>query len=164
MQRILWQKRKGVYAYSKDLRGNQLLHGEPELGDIYFPAEFGLTDALDTYQALDWVEGNRRQHVTPNGGRLYWNANWHPNAGDSYTHTTHDVAPAEYLNLALIYFRMGLPEKGYEIFKTMYMTLYSGDIGDCKEKEAERRTNLYSTEANSTDSSRNSNCKQKSAR
>jgi len=138
MQRILWQKRKGVCAYAQDLRGNKLLHGEPELGDIYFPAEFGITDPLQTYQSLDWAEANLRQHVTPNGGRLYWSADWHPNAGDSFSHSTYDVVTAECLNMALIYFRMGLAEQGYEIFKTMYMTLYGGDDGKLKDIEIER--------------------------
>jgi len=135
MQRVLWQKRKGVCAFSKDLRGNKLLHGEPELGDIYFPAEFGITDQLQTYQALDWGEANLRQHMTANGGKVIWAQDWHPNAGDTFSHTTYELAPAEYLNLALIYFKMGLANQGYEIFKSMYMTLYSGDDGTMEDIE-----------------------------
>ena len=46
---VLWQKRKGTFAYCRDLRGNGLLHGEPELADIYHTAECGLVTPTECY-------------------------------------------------------------------------------------------------------------------
>lgn len=122
--RVLWQKRKGVFCYARDLSGNQLLHPEPELADVYHTAEFGLTDRFQTYQMLDWVEANLRHERTGNGGKLYWSSNWHPNSGHGCTHSTYLLSMGEEMNLALTYFILGLVEPGYEIFKSSYMGIY----------------------------------------
>ncbi len=122
--RLLWQKRKGVFGYARDLSGSQLFHPEPELADVYHTAEFGLTDRFQTYQMLDWVEANLRQEQTGNGGKLYWSSNWHPNSGRKLTHSTYLLCMGEEMNLALTYFLLGLVEPGYEIFKSSYMGIY----------------------------------------
>jgi len=102
MYRVLWQPRKGIFGYAKELRGNQLFHPEPELADIYHPAELGVTDDYQTYQMLDWIEANLRQEITDNGGRLFWSADWHPNYGDSYTHSTYELNMGEEMNISMI--------------------------------------------------------------
>lgn len=126
MHRVLWQKEKGVFAYAKDKRGNCLLHTEPELPDIYHPAEFGVTDKYENYSMLYWAEQNLPFETADNGAKLYWSSNWHPNSEDSYTHSTFELALSEELNLALIYFGLGMCEKGYELFKGAYMSQYCG--------------------------------------
>lgn len=136
MHRLLWQKRKGVFGYARDLLGNKLFHPEPELADVYHTTEFGLTDKYQTYQMLDWVEANLRSERTDNGGKLYWNSNWYPNSGRTYTHSTYEVNTGEEMNLVLAYQEIGLTEPAYEIFKSIYMSLYGGRhmdewSGDC---------------------------------
>ena len=126
MNRILWQKRKGVFAYAKDLRGYQLLHSEPELADIYHPTELGVADPLQTYQMLDWVEDNLRYEISDNGGRLVRSSNWYPNGGDKYSHSVYELSGGEEMNLALAYQQIGLAEPAYEIFKSIYHSLYGG--------------------------------------
>lgn len=130
MHQHLWMKRKGMFAYCQDLRGNRLLHTEPELPDVYHPAEMGLVDDFHIYQMLDWVEGNLPHEDTPGGGRIYWSSNWHPNTADSYTHSTYELALAEQLNLAMIYQQIGLAEEGYQIFKATYNAVFGGDVSD----------------------------------
>ena len=126
MQRILWQKPKGVFAYSQELRGNKLLHPQPELADVYHTVEFGVADRYQAYQMFDWIEANLRRERTDNGGCLYWSSNWYPNAGGTYTHSTYELNMGEEMNLALVYLQQGLAEQGYEIFKTAYMAIYGG--------------------------------------
>ncbi len=126
MNRVLWQKRKGVFAYAKDLRGNQMLHTEPELADIYHPTELGVTDPLQTYQMLDWAEDNLRYEITDNGGRLVRSSNWYPNGGDKYSHSVYELNGGEEMNLALAYQQIGLAEPAYEIFQFIYHSLYGG--------------------------------------
>jgi len=126
MFKILWQEKKGIFAYSQDLSNNKLLHPEPELPDIYHPAEFGVTDKYQTYQMLDWVEANLLCGDTDNGGTLYWSSNWHPNSGDTYTHSIYELSMGEEMNLAMIYDQLGLADQGYKIFKTAYMSIFNG--------------------------------------
>ena len=126
LNRILWQKRKGVFAYARDLKGNGLIHDEPELADIYHPTELGVADPLQTYQMLDWAEANLDWVKTDNGGKMCRSSNWHPNGGDLYSHSVYELNGGEEMNLALAYQQIGLAGPAYEIFKFVYMSLYGG--------------------------------------
>ena len=126
MNRILWQPRKGVFAYARDLKGYQMLHTEPELADIYHPTELGVADALQTYQMLDWAEANLKWERTDNGATMCRSSNWHPNGGDTYSHSVDELNGGEELNLALAYQQIGLAEPAYRIFKFAYHALYGG--------------------------------------
>jgi len=124
LHRVLWQKRKGIFGYAKDTRNHKLFHPEPELGDIYHPSEFGVADAFETYQMLDWVEANARCEQLDNGAQIYWSADWHPNRGHQSTHSTSILCQGEEMNLAMIYHSLGLAEEAYKIFSSAYMPLY----------------------------------------
>lgn len=124
---VLWLKRKGIFAYCRDLIGNHLMHEEPELADIYHSSEMGLADPLESYQMLDWVEANLKQERADNGGKLFWSSNWHPNSGDTYTHSTYEMALGEEFNLSLIYGNLGLYNEGYEIFRSAYTAIFGGE-------------------------------------
>ena len=126
LNRVLWQKRKGVFAYARDLRGNGLIHDEPELADIYHPAELGVADPIRTFEMLDWAEANLDWVRTDNGGKMCRSSRWHPNGGDLYSHSIYELNGGEELNLALAYQQIGLAEPAYEIFKFVYMSLYGG--------------------------------------
>lgn len=127
---VLWLKRKGIFAYCRDLIGNRLMHEESELADIYHSSEMGLADPLESYQMLDWAEANLKQERADNGGKLFWSANWHPNSGDTYTHSTYDMALGEEFNLSLIYGYLGLHNEAYEIFRSAYTGIYGGEKCD----------------------------------
>ncbi len=126
LNRVLWQKRKGVFAYARDLKGNGLIHDEPELADIYHPTELGVADPIRTYQMLDWAKDNLDWVRTDNGGKMCRSSNWHPNGGDLYSHSIYELNGGEELNLALAYQQIGLAGPAYEIFKFVYMSLYGG--------------------------------------
>lgn len=127
---VLWLKRKGVFAYCRDLIGNRLMHEESELSDIYHSSEMGLADPLEAYQMLDWAEANLKQERADNGGKLFWSTNWHPNSGDTYTHSTYDMALAEEFNLSLVYCYLGLHNEAYEIFRSAYTGIFGGEKCD----------------------------------
>ena len=141
MFRVLWQKRRGVFGYAQELRGSRLFHPDPELADIYHPAEFGLTDRWQTYQMLDWVEANLKCERASNGGKLYWSSDWYPNAGRSYAHSTYEIVTGEEMNLALVYFRLGLKREGYDIFRSIYMSLYGGDSDGIRDLDNDKYIN-----------------------
>jgi len=126
MNQILWQPRKGVFAYARDLRGNGLLHTEPELADIYHTTELGVADALQIYQMLDWAEANLKWECTDNGARICHSSNWHPNGGDTYSHSVDELSVGEEFNLSLAYQQIGLADPAYDIFKFIYSPLYGG--------------------------------------
>ena len=126
MQSTLWQKRLGVFAECLDTRGNRLLHGEPELPTIYHSAEFGPADPLQVYQMLHWADTHLRQERTPGGGRLYWSSNWFPNHGQSYTHSTYEMAYGEELNFAETNFLAGRSGVGYEILRACLSGIFNG--------------------------------------
>ncbi|MBR5680566.1 MAG: hypothetical protein IKX19_07915, partial [Clostridia bacterium] len=126
LNRVLWQKRKGVFAYAKDLKGYGMLHPEPELADIYHPVELGAADAFQTYQMLDWAEANLDWVRTDNGARMCRSSSWRPNGGNKYSHSIYELNGGEEMNLALAYQEIGLADPAYEIFRFVYMSLYGG--------------------------------------
>jgi hypothetical protein len=126
MQRVLWQKRPGVFAEYKDTRGQNLLHPEPELPTIYHSAEFGATDRLQIYQMLHWADTHLRQERTPGAGRLYWSSNWFPNNGRSYTHSTYELAYGEELNFAETNYLAGRSDIGYALIRAGLSGIFNG--------------------------------------
>ena len=75
---------------------------------------------------LDWVSGNLKHEKTPGGGTLVWSSNWHPNNGRSYTHSTHEMAYGEELNLALTQFLAGRSDEGYGLIRSSLCGVFNG--------------------------------------
>lgn len=126
MQEKLWMPREGVFAEYRDTRGHRLLHPEPELPTLYHSAEFGAATPLQIDQVLRWVDAHLRSEQTSNQGRLVWSSNWAPNNGRFYTHSTHEMAYAENLNLALMYDSVGRPDEAFDILKATLCGIFGG--------------------------------------
>lgn len=129
MNDVLWLRNQGHYAEFIDRMGLKRIHTEPELPTIYLPIDLGVTDSLQAYQMLRFTETSLRNETSiPGGGRLVWSSNWAPNLGGRYTHSTHELAFAETLNLAIAYYRAGQFDKAYELLKGVYAGMYQGGI------------------------------------
>lgn len=126
MQEKLWMEEEGVFAEYLDTRGEQLLHRQPELPTIYHAAEFGAADNIQIGRMLDWAAGNLKHEKTPGGGTLVWSSNWYPNNGRSYTHSTHELAYGEELNLALTQFLAGRSDDGYSLIRSSLCGVFNG--------------------------------------
>lgn len=126
MQQALWQPRRGIFAEYLDTTGAKLLHPEPELASIYHSAEFGAADPLQIYQMLHWVGHNLQYESTPAGGKAYWSSNWFPNAARSYTHSTHEMAYAEQLNLVVTNGCTGRTAELYSLLRGVLGGIYNG--------------------------------------
>lgn len=126
MNKVLWQKREGIFAEYLDTRGHKLLHGEPELPTLYHAAEFGAADPLQIYQMLHWADTHLRQEHTPGNGILYWSSNWFPNAGRSYTHSTYEMAYGEELNFAETNYLAGRNDIGYGLIRASLSGIFNG--------------------------------------
>jgi hypothetical protein len=135
MQQNLWQPRRGVFAEYLDTLGAKQLHPEPELATIYHSAEFQAVEPLQVYEMLHWADNHLRCESTAGGGRAYWNSNWYPNSGRSYTHSTYDLAYAEQLNLAMAHFQIGRADEGYALLRGAICGIYNGctpGVLDCE--------------------------------
>ena len=64
----------------------------------------------------------------PNHGRLVWTSNWAPNYKGAYAHSTRDLVFAEGLNLAVAYYHAGQYDKGYDLLKGAYASMFQGSI------------------------------------
>ena len=125
----LWLPSRGHYAEFIDRLGHKRIHPEPELPTIYHPIDFGVTDQFQAYEMLRFTETNLRNETgIPHGGRLVWSSNWAPNTGNSYTHSTYELAFAEELNLAIAYYRTGQFDKAYDLLKGTYASMYQGAV------------------------------------
>ena len=128
MQRVLWMKRRGVFAEAKDTRGNELLHPGPELPTIYHTAEFGAADDLQVYQMIEWVRTHLRSECTPHSGKQYWTSNWFPNLRRSYTHTTYDLSFAENMNFAQTNYQAGQVDEAYSLIAATLCGIFNGAV------------------------------------
>ncbi len=126
MQQKLWMIREGVFAECLDTLGHRLLHPEPELPTIYHSAEFDAVDHLQIYEMIHWAQTHLRIDKSIGGGKCYWSANWHPNKGRSYTHSTYDMVFAEELNFALTHFLVGQTEDAYALLRYCLAGIYNG--------------------------------------
>jgi hypothetical protein len=118
----LWVSSKGLLAEFIDTMGNKLLHPAPELSTIYLAIDCGLMDDFQAYQMLTYTETVLRNERTPNRqGRLVYCSNWYPKK-----YSTFGLYPAENLHLALVYFNLGLKEKGLEILDAIVESYFMG--------------------------------------
>jgi hypothetical protein len=129
LNKTLWLSDRGHYAEYIDRIGLRRLHPEPELPTIYHPIEFALADPFQAYQMLRFTETTlRNERDLPFGGRLVWSSRWAPNHNHSYVHSTHELAFAEQMNLALAYYKAGQAAPAYEVVKGSYAPMYMGAV------------------------------------
>ncbi len=129
MSQHLWLASRGHFAEFIDRMGLRRLHPEPELPSLYLPIDLEVADEFQAFQMLRFTEtGLANETGIPRGGRLVWSSNWAPNFNRQFTHSTHDLAFAEVLHLALAYYRAGQADRAYELIKGTYAGMYQGGI------------------------------------
>lgn len=130
----LWMKEKGWYAEYKDLLGNKLLHPSAGLWTIYHAIDEGITDPVQAYQSLQYIN-QYIPHIPIiakglKDSSLYTlsTTNWQP-----YTWSLNNVALPELLHTALAYWQTGQFEKAFLLWKSslvesMYLGASPGNI------------------------------------
>lgn len=118
----LWLKDSGIMAEYIDTIGNKLVHPSPELSTLYLAIDCGVVDRFQAYQMLRFTETEIRNERTRNrNGRLVYSSNWLPKK-----YSTCGLFPAENIHLALVYYQIGLKERGNEILDALTECYFSG--------------------------------------
>lgn len=122
MQEKLWIKDQSIIAESLDTVGNCLIHPSPELSTAYLAVDCDVVDDFQAYCILKYTENHIKSIVTPGlGGRLSFCSNWRPKK-----YSTYGIFPSENAHLALMYFKLGLKEKGKEILDGIVDCYFAG--------------------------------------
>lgn len=138
----LWMEDKGVWAEYKDLMGHQRLHKSPAVWTIYHTIDSEVGTPLQRYRATQYVD-NEIPHIPVLAEGLNAKAdglgyehyatisttNWQP-----YAWSINNVAFAEVMHTALVYWMAGRYEAGYHLLKSsmldgMYMGGSPGNFG-----------------------------------
>lgn len=117
----LWLANEGVIAESLDTVGNCLIHPAPELSTIYLAIDCDIVDDFKAYTTLRYAENHIKSVTTSSGGRLSYSSNWLPKQ-----YSNCGLFPAENAHLALMYYKLGLCEKGKEILDGIADCYFSG--------------------------------------
>lgn len=138
----LWMEDKGVWAEYKDLMGHQRLHKSPAVWTIYHTIDSEVGTPLQRYRATQYAD-NEIPHIPVEAEGLDAKAdglgydryatisttNWQP-----YAWSINNVAFAEVMHTALVYWMAGRYEAGYHLLKSsmldgMYMGGSPGNFG-----------------------------------
>ena len=138
----LWMEDKGVWAEYKDLMGRQRLHKSPAVWTIYHTIDSEVGTPLQRYRATQYVD-NEIPHISVVADGLDAKAdglgyeqyatisttNWQP-----YAWSINNVAFAEVMHTALVYWMAGRYEAGYHLLKSsmldgMYLGGSPGNFG-----------------------------------
>ena len=129
----LWISEKGHPAFYRDEIGNRMLHEDAWLWSIVLPADNGLLDEKQRASALYYTEwGLERVPQEDVGGERVYLSNYVP-----YMWSTRTLSYAEEFALANVYFKTGLFDEGYRLFRTcflqsMYNLYVPGGLGTLK--------------------------------
>ena len=124
----LWLADQGQLAEFQDALGNKLLHKTPGLWTIYHTADAHFLNPFEHYQQIQYVH----QHIPKipirvagmEGQGLYTLAstNWQP-----YTWSVNNVALAENLHTALVFWQGGSKEDAYMLWRSNLLeSMYFG--------------------------------------
>ncbi len=138
----LWMEDKGVWAEYKDLMGRQRLHKSPAVWTIYHTIDSEVGTPLQRYRATQYVD-NEIPHIPVVADGLDAKAdglgyeqyatisttNWQP-----YAWSINNVAFAEVMHTALVYWMAGRYEAAYHLLKSsmldgMYLGGSPGNFG-----------------------------------
>ena len=147
----LWMEDKGVWAEYKDLMGHQRLHKSPAVWTIYHTIDSEVGTPLQRYRATQYVD-NEIPHIPVVAEGLDAKAdglgyeqyatisttNWQP-----YAWSINNVAFAEVMHTALVYWMAGRYEAGYHLLKSsmldgMYMGGSPGNFGQISHYDVAR--------------------------
>ncbi|MBQ8360836.1 MAG: DUF4450 domain-containing protein [Bacteroidaceae bacterium] len=147
----LWMEDKGVWAECKDLMGHQRLHKSPAVWTIYHTIDSEVGTPLQRYRATQYVD-NEIPHIPVVAEGLDAKAdglgyeqyatisttNWQP-----YAWSINNVAFAEVMHTALVYWMAGRYEAGYHLLKSsmldgMYLGGSPGNFGQISHYDVAR--------------------------
>jgi len=118
----LWLANEGVIAEYLDTVGNCLIHPSAELATVYHVIDSDAVDDLKAYRMLKFTENHLKNIVTPGkNGRLCYSSAWLPKQ-----YSNCGIFPAENAHLALVYFKLGLKEKGIELLEGISDCYFTG--------------------------------------
>jgi len=128
----LWISSKGHSGSYVEQGGHGRLHENPWLYSIFLPVDAGLTTQQQAIESVYYSEWALENDTMPSGGRKVWTSNWVP-----HVWSIRELWPGDNYHLALSYYKAGLPEDAWEIFRGSFM--YSafdhgipGNLGDAK--------------------------------
>lgn len=136
----LWISGKGHSGAYHEQGGHGRLHQDPWLYSIFLPVDAGLTTPVQSIESVYYSEWALQNDRLPSGGRQVWTSNWLPAIW-----SVRELWPGDNYHLALSYFKAGLPDDGYDIFRGTFMRTAFGhlspgnlggiqggvDFGDC---------------------------------
>lgn len=147
----LWMEDKGVWAECKDLMGHQRLHKSPAVWTIYHTIDSEVGTPLQRYRATQYVD-REIPHIPVVADGLDAKAdglgfeqyatisttNWQP-----YAWSINNVAFAEVMHTALVYWMAGRYEEGYHLLKSsmldgMYLGGSPGNFGQVSHYDVAR--------------------------
>ncbi len=147
----LWMEDKGVWAEYKDLMGHQRLHKSPAVWTIYHTIDSEVGTPLQRYRSTQYVD-NEIPHIPVLAEGLDAKAdglgyeqyatisttNWQP-----YAWSINNVAFAEVMHTALVYWMAGRYEAGYHLLKSsmldgMYLGGSPGNFGQISHYDVAR--------------------------
>ena len=126
---MLWIQQKGHSGAYREQGGHERLHEDPWLYSIFLPIDVGLTSPLQSIESVYYTEWALQNDRMPYGGRQVWASNWVPSIW-----SVRELWPGDNYHLALSYFKSGLPNDGYDIFRgtflrTAFNHLSPGNLG-----------------------------------
>lgn len=128
----LWISSKGHSGSYLEQGGHGRLHENPWLYSIFLPVDAGLTSQSQAIESVYYSEWALENDTMPSGGRKVWTSNWVP-----HIWSIRELWPGDNYHLALSYYKAGLPEDAWEIFRGSFM--YSafdygipGNLGDVR--------------------------------
>jgi hypothetical protein len=127
INKTLWMPGKGSYAEYQDLLGLRLLHPSAGLWTVYHTIDSGVPDALQTYQALRYVDTQiPHMPIVAKGlsgnNYLLSTTNWLP-----YDWSLNNVVMAENLHTALAYWQGNRQKDAFTLWKSaMLESMYLG--------------------------------------
>ncbi|MBR4751346.1 MAG: hypothetical protein IK077_06270 [Thermoguttaceae bacterium] len=129
-QNILWIKDKGYPGSYVEQGGYRRVHQNPWLYSIFLPIDAGLTDELQTLEALYYPEWALQNDAIGDDGRMIWTSNWVPG-----TWSARERWPGDNYHLAQMCFQSGLSDQGWELMKgafthTGFYREVPGNLGD----------------------------------
>ncbi|MBQ8607748.1 MAG: DUF4450 domain-containing protein [Bacteroidaceae bacterium] len=147
----LWMEDKGVWAEYKDLMGHQRLHKSPAVWTIYHTIDSEVGTPLQRYRATQYID-REIPHIPVVADGLDAKAdglgfeqyatisttNWQP-----YAWSINNVAFAEVMHTALVYWMAGRYEAGYHLLKSsmldgMYLGGSPGNFGQISHYDVAR--------------------------
>ena len=112
----LWIDKYGHSGAYREQGGHERLHQNPWLYSIFLPIDAGLITPQQSIESVYYSEWALQNDRLSSGGRQVWTSDWIPAIW-----SVRELWPGDNYHLALSYFKAGLPNDGYDIFRGTFM-------------------------------------------